>query len=449
MQLRAMAIARWLLPVPVPPTSTALRFSTRNAPVARSRTRPSLTGVPAKSNWPRSLASGTRAMVSWYLIERACFSAISARSRSPTIRWTGCWRFSPSAITSSKAARMPPSFSSVIICRTSWRSIWRTPQTVIPGAIGSRFVLKAQGGGGEDRFRCDGFPAAGQDVEDDGAGLDAIAQRLAAGRFHGGQTVRQHRAENVHHLAVGVGRGGEPGAHPPQGARQNPVPERRPVPESSWLAGQDGHVVPGIVDGLVAAEPAGMLGDDLAVLADHDAVGIGLDFDGPTDRPGRDRVLVVVEAHQAGLRDRRRRAVEAIEPAGIGHQRGALGLEHRPHRLVPHLGMAMGLGMGDAAVEQPGVHLLVAREPQTRREEALAHQTDLVLDLPLLPARRRRAGFDQIMAAHLEKAPVEPALLADEHGVDLHVVVDAACAGAAEKGEAAVMSVEHHLLARA
>ena len=78
--------------------------------------------------------------------------------------------------------------------------------------------------------------------------------------------------------------------------------------------------MPGIVDGLVA--PAGMLGDDLAVLADHDAVGIGLDFDGSTDRPGRDRVLVVVEAHQAGLRDRRRRAVEAIEPASIGHSAG-------------------------------------------------------------------------------------------------------------------------------
>ena len=46
----------------------------------------------------------------------------------------------------------------------------------------------------------------------------------------------------------------------------------------------------------------------------------------------------------------------------------------------------MGLGMGDAAVEQPGVHLLVALEPQTRREEALAHQTDLIFDLPRSPS---------------------------------------------------------------
>jgi hypothetical protein len=34
----------------------------------------------------RSLASGSLAMVSWYLIDRACFSLISAVSRSPTMR---------------------------------------------------------------------------------------------------------------------------------------------------------------------------------------------------------------------------------------------------------------------------------------------------------------------------------------------------------------------------
>jgi hypothetical protein len=35
--------------------------------------------------------------------------------------------------------------------------------------------------------------------------------------------------------------------------------------------------VPGIVNGLVATEPADMLGDNLAVLTDHDVVGVGLD----------------------------------------------------------------------------------------------------------------------------------------------------------------------------
>src|SRR3954447_8354280 len=52
-------------------------------PPARSLTRVWLMGVP--SNWKsrRSLASGSLVMVSWYLIERACFSLISALSRSP------------------------------------------------------------------------------------------------------------------------------------------------------------------------------------------------------------------------------------------------------------------------------------------------------------------------------------------------------------------------------
>src|SRR5262249_8809400 len=49
MQLRAMAMARWVLPVPVPPTSTALRCWAMNPPPASSLTRVSLIGVPP--NW--------------------------------------------------------------------------------------------------------------------------------------------------------------------------------------------------------------------------------------------------------------------------------------------------------------------------------------------------------------------------------------------------------------
>jgi hypothetical protein len=41
-----------------------------------------------------------------------------------------------------------------------------------------------------------------------------------------------------------------------------------------------------------------MLGDDLAVLADHDAVGIGLDFDGPTARAGTEYLLLSKRTRQ-------------------------------------------------------------------------------------------------------------------------------------------------------
>jgi hypothetical protein len=67
-----------------------------------------------------------------------------------------------------------------------------------------------------------------------------------------------------------------------------------------------------------------MLRNNSSILTDHDAVGISLDPDRASDRAGRDRVFVVVEAHQTGLRDRRRHRMEAIEPTGIGNELGVL-----------------------------------------------------------------------------------------------------------------------------
>src|SRR4051812_3975310 len=109
--------------------------------------------------------------------------------------------------------------------------------------------------------------------------------------------------------------------------------------------------------------------------------------------------------------------MEAIEAPGVGHEPEALGLEHGPDRLVRDLGVAVSLGIGHALVEEPGVELVVALEPEARREEALAHQPDLVLDLPLLPAGRWRAGgrLHQIVAAHLQEAAViDPAPSAEK-----------------------------------
>ena len=62
------------LAVPVPPASTTLRCCAMKPPLARSRTSASLFGVPLNSDPVRSLASGSLAMVSRYLIERPPFS---------------------------------------------------------------------------------------------------------------------------------------------------------------------------------------------------------------------------------------------------------------------------------------------------------------------------------------------------------------------------------------
>src|ERR1700716_3383726 len=193
-----------------------------------------------------------------------------------------------------------------------------------------------------------------------------------------------------------------------------------------------------------------MLGDDPTVLTDHDAVGIGVNIDRTSDRARRHRVFVVVEAHQAGLRARRWYGVESVEPAGIGNEPRTLGLEHFPDRPVRELRMAMCLGVCNAFIKQPGVQLIIVFEPQPRGEEALTDQPDLVLDLSLLPAGCRSAGdrIDEVMAAHLQEPSIVETLLADEDGRHrrLHVVVDAALAGALEQSECPVVGVEHHLL---
>src|SRR6202451_4887372 len=106
--------------------------------------------------------------------------------------------------------------------------------------------------------------------------------------------------------------------------------------------------------------------------------------------------------------------MEPVEAAAIGNELGPLLLEHLPDRLVGSLGMAVRLGPGDAFVHEPGVQLVVALEPQPRREEALTHEPDLVLDLALLPARRWRASdrLDEMMRAHLTEAAIVLAVLA-------------------------------------
>ena len=145
--------------------------------------------------------------------------------------------------------------------------------------------------------------------------------------------------------------------------------------------------------------------------------------------------------------------MEAVEPATIGDELRPLFLEHFPDRLFRTLGMGVGLRPHQAPIEQPGVKFVVAWEPGFWDEEALADEPDLVLDLPFLPARRRRAGdrLDQMMRAHLNKAAIVLPSLADEHRIDrrLHVVIDSARARALEEGEGAIVRVEHHLLALA
>jgi hypothetical protein len=125
------------------------------------------------------------------------------------------------------------------------------------------------------------------------------------------------------------------------------------------------------------------------------------------------------------------------EAAAIRDQFRPFLFEDLPDRPLRLFGMRMRLGSGQTFIEERGVQLVIALDAQARREEALAHEADLVLDLALLPARRWRASdrLDEMVRAHLEEAAIVMAVLADEDRLHrrLHVVVDAAPAGAPEK----------------
>ena len=118
--------------------------------------------------------------------------------------------------------------------------------------------------------------------------------------------------------------------------------------------------MPRIVNCSVSAEVARVVSDQSTLLPDLDPFRIGPDLDRPPDSRCRDRVFVVIEPHEAGLRYRRRQRMEAVEAPGIGDKVRALFLKDLPDSLVRQLGMFAASGRGDALIQKPSVQFLVA-----------------------------------------------------------------------------------------
>ena len=76
-----MAVAGWVLPVPGPPTNTALCASSVKAVLARVATSLRSTGETSKSKPARSRCTGNFAVCIWWLTERIARSVVSACSR--------------------------------------------------------------------------------------------------------------------------------------------------------------------------------------------------------------------------------------------------------------------------------------------------------------------------------------------------------------------------------
>src|SRR4029077_20650745 len=247
------------------------------------------------------------------------------------------------------------------------------------------------------------------------------------------------------HLAIAVIGTGKFSPHALQGGGEYPILERSAIAQGAWLASQDRHVVPWIIDRFAAPIAARMLRNDAPLLANDDPIGVSVNLDRAANGAGADRVFVIVKANQAGLRHGRRQSVESIEPAAIGNELRPLLLEHLPNGVLGTFRMWMSLGIGDDLIGEPSIQLVIGLELQSRREEALANETHLVLDLTLLPARCRRAGdgLHQMMGAHLQEPPIILPVLADEDRLHrgLHIIIDATCAGAFKKGEGPLVGV--------
>ena len=121
-----------------------------------------------------------------------------------------------------------------------------------------RLVSQAQRVGGEDGDGRRRIAPAGQDVEDDGGGVDAVGERLAAQAASTASSPSVSTAVRIATICRSPSSAAlQPAPHPLHGRRQHPVLERRAVAQRAGLAGQHRHVVPGIVDRLAAAEASG------------------------------------------------------------------------------------------------------------------------------------------------------------------------------------------------
>ena len=148
------------------------------------------------------------------------------------------------------------------------------PQAVVALTVGHRLVTKLQALGRRDGCRRSRLALPGKDVEYDVGAAGAAVERLGTGRLDRLQPILLNRREHLDELPVAVVVAREPGSQAAVRVGQLPALEGRAIAQRAGLPRQDRHVVPRIVGDLAAPEAAGMLGDDLAVLADGDPIGI-------------------------------------------------------------------------------------------------------------------------------------------------------------------------------
>ncbi len=140
-------------------------------------------------------------------------------------------------------------------------------------------MLQPQRFRGEDDRRRTGIAPPRENVENDIGAMKAFSQGFRAGNFDRRQSVRQHGGKKFDHLAVAVIGTGKFSPHALQGGGQSPILERSAIAQGAWLASQDRHVVPWIINRFAAPIAARMLRNDASLLADDDPIGVSVNPD--------------------------------------------------------------------------------------------------------------------------------------------------------------------------
>lgn len=106
-------------------------------------------------------------------------------------------------------------------------------------------------------------------------GRGALFQRQGTGDLQRFQTLLSARQEEFDEGFITAGLLHQAFLHPADGVRQSPLLERRPIAQRTGFAFQDGQVMPRVEDRLAATEAARVIGHDLLVSHDLNALGVG------------------------------------------------------------------------------------------------------------------------------------------------------------------------------
>jgi hypothetical protein len=140
-------------------------------------------------------------------------------------------------------------------------------------------VPQPQGVRGQDCRRRLRLALPRQDIEDDVGRVDTAGERLGAGT-----ATRPSLSTADNTLTIWRSPSSEPFSLRRTRSRlagNSQSLNGAPFLSAPGLRGEHRHIMPGVVNRLAAAEMAAMLADDRAVLADHHAIGVGLDLDWP------------------------------------------------------------------------------------------------------------------------------------------------------------------------